>query len=97
MALTEAQVKDVCFINGGHKQCRYVDGEYVEDDNGDVQFVFMCRKKSPPEKKVIDEEVADFLQKCKAKNQDPRKQGVSLSDNCIGYVALKTKAQGYDV
>ena len=97
MALTQAQVQDVCFINGGHKQCAYLDGEYVEDDNGDINYVFICKKKSPPDKKTIDEEVTDFLQKCKSKNQDPTKQGVALGDNCSGYLPLKTTPQGYDV
>lgn len=92
MALTKKQLQDVCLIWGGASQCRYLDEDV--DDDGDI--VHICKKKSPF-KKVVDEELVDFLDDCKKTSQDPHKQGVPLGDNCIGYVVLKTKPQGYDV
>lgn len=92
MALTKKHLNDVCCINGGHLQCRYLDGDF--DDNGYV--INICRKLSP-DKKIIDAEVVDFLNDSKKTGQDPAKQGVPLGDNCQGYVVLKTKPQGYDV
>lgn len=92
MALTRKQTEDVCFLWGGTNQCRYLD----EDVDDDGNIVHICKKKSPY-KKVIDEEMIEWLAECKKNNQDPIKQGVPLGDNCGGYVVLKTKKQGYDV
>lgn len=97
MALSQNQVQDVCCYNDGHKQCRYLDGEYMQNAAGDIEYIFVCRKKSPPDKLVIDEEADEFLDQCKKNGQDPTKQYVPLGDNCTGYHALKTKLQGYDV
>lgn len=91
MALTQKQVKDVCFVNGGHAACRYLDSEI--DDNGNR--IYVCKKLSP-DKKIINEELVDFLNEMRKSGQDPTKQGVPLADNCQGYVVLKTKPQGYD-
>lgn len=91
MALTEKQVKDVCFINGGSHQCRYLDEDV--DDKGEL--VQICKKLSP-DRKVIDDEVVDFLNECVKNGQNPGAQGVPLADNCTGYIVLKTKPQGYD-
>lgn len=92
MALTQKQIKDVCFISGGPDQCRYLDEDV--DDNGNP--IYVCKKRSP-DKKIIDEELIDFFNEMKRSGQDPAKQGVPLSDNCGGFVVLKTKQQGYDV
>ena len=92
MALTNKQLQDVCFIWGGTSQCRYLD----EDIDDDSNIVHVCKKKSSF-KKVIDEELVEFLSDCKKNSQDPAKQGVPLGDNCTGYVVLKVKPQGYDV
>jgi hypothetical protein len=67
---------------------------FIYDDDGNI--VHICKKKSPF-KKVVDEELVEFLTDCKNNSQDPYKQGVPLGDNCGGYVVLKSKAQGYDV
>lgn len=92
MALTQKQIKDVCFISGGPDQCRYLDEDV--DDSGNP--IYVCKKRSP-DKKIIDEELIDFFNEMKKNGQDPAKQGVPLSDNCGGFVVLKTKKQGYDV
>lgn len=92
MALTQKQLEDVCFIWGGTSQCRYLDEDM--DDDGNICHI--CKKKSPF-KKIIDEEMVEWLADMKKNNQDPMKQGVPLGDNCSGYVVLKTKPQGYDV
>lgn len=92
MALTQKQLKDVCYVNGGHLQCRYLDEEM--DDQGNI--IHVC-KKLAPDKKIIDEELVDFYNEMKKNGQDPNKQGVPLGDNCQGYIVLKTKKQGYDV
>lgn len=92
MALTPNQLKDVCMLNGGTLQCRYLDEDV--DDKGNV--VYVC-KKIAPDRKIIDEELVDFYNDMQKTGQDPDKQGVPLGDNCSGYVVLKLKPQGYDV
>lgn len=92
MALTQKQVQDVCFHGGGNQQCRYLDQDITDAGS----FVFVCKKKSP-EAKIIDDELQDWLVDIKKNGQDPDKQGVSLGDNCQGYIKLITKKQGYDV
>jgi hypothetical protein len=90
--LTNKQLTDVCFINGGSAQCRYLDEDI--DDNG--QVVHLCKKMSP-DKKIIDEELVDFYNEMKKSGKDPLKQNLALGNNCQGYIVLKTKPQGYDV
>jgi hypothetical protein len=92
MALTKKHLTDVCYIQGGHLQCRYLDEEF--DDKGKV--VNVCRKLSP-DRKIIDIEFTDFLNDIKKTGKDPTLQGVPLGDNCPGYLVLKNKPQGYDV
>jgi len=92
MALTKKQLKDVCLLYGNEQQCRYLDEDI--DDNGDICNV--CKKQSVY-KKIIDDEVDDFLAEMKKNGQDPMAQGVPLGDNCTGYIVLKSKSQGYDV
>jgi hypothetical protein len=91
MALSPKQTKDVCFLNGGSDQCRYLDEDM--DDKGNI--VHLCKKLSP-DKKIIDEELVDFYNDMNKSGQDPQKQGVPLGDNCQGYIPLKIKIQGYD-
>lgn len=92
MALSQKQLKDVCFVWGGPNQCRYLDEDM--DDKG--QAVHVCRKLSP-NKQIIDDEVDEFYRTIQKNGQDPMKQGVPLGDNCKGYIVLKSKAQGYDI
>jgi len=92
MALTKKQLKDVCLLWSGHLQCRYLDED--QDDQG--QIVHVC-KKLTNYKKIIDEEVNDFLTDVRKNGQDPAAQGLPIADNCQGYVVLKSKPQGYDV
>lgn len=92
MALTQNQVQHVCMVYGAHLQCRYVDEDL--DDDGNI--VYVCKKLSP-DKKIIDDEVQEFLSDAKRNGQDPTKQGVPLGDNCKGYIKLTTKLQGYDL
>lgn len=96
MALTERQIKDVCDIYGGSNRCRYMDEELVDDDNGDFNIVYVCRKKSP-DKNMIDQHLVSQINDCKLNGTDPHQAGISMGDNCDGFVVLKTKPQGYDV
>jgi hypothetical protein len=90
MALTLKQVNDVCLIDGGHKECRY-----LEDDEN-MSGKFFCKKKSP-DKKHIDDLVSEYLHECKVNGDDPIDGGVALGDNCGGYLCFKDIPQGYDV
>jgi hypothetical protein len=92
MALTQKQLKDVCFVWGGSQQCRYLD----EDQDAQGNVVHVCKKLSIY-KGIIDDEVNEFFRDVKKNGQDPFAQGVPLGDNCQGYIALKAKPQGYDV
>lgn len=92
MALTKKQLNDVCYVAGGHLECRYLDEDI--DDKGNI--IHVCKKLSP-DKKIIDEELLDFYKDMQKNGQDPSKQGVPLADNCQGFVVLKIKQQGYDV
>ena len=92
MALSKLQLQRVCLCNQGHKQCRYLDGDERDHTK------FYCKKLSA-EKKIIDDEIADWLKKQKDAGSNPTQQGVPLGNGggCKGYVVLKTKLQGYDV
>lgn len=92
MALSLKQLKDVCCLNGGHKQCSYLD----EDVNDKGFRVHVCKKLSP-DQQIIDDEIVDFLNEMKKTGQDPNKQSVPLGNNCKGYIVLKNKLQGYDI
>jgi hypothetical protein len=92
MALSLNQVKDVCFLNGGCDQCRYLD-DTERDVSGKI--IYLCKKLSP-DRVIIDEELDEFYVNMKKSGQDPMKQGNPLADNCQGYLSLKTKKQGYD-
>ena len=96
MALTEKQIKDVCDIYGGSNKCRYMEEDIVEDDNGDMNIVYVCKKKSP-DRTVIDQDMIAQIMNCKTNGIDPHDAGIAMGDNCDGYVVLKTKPQGYDV
>ncbi len=90
MPLTQKQLRDVCLIHQGHRQCRYL----AADDLNWGKW--NCLKKTPS-KKVIDDEVKDTLAQLKKQGQDYRKHGVPVGDNCSGYPLLKIIDQGYDV
>jgi type II secretory pathway component PulC len=91
MALTKKQLEDVCLINEGYKQCRYLD---EEDDNGKI--VQVC-KKLTPDAVIIDEEIDEFMIDMQKNKQDPSTQNLPIQVNCNGYLKLKSKKQGYDV
>ena len=97
MCLSKNQTRDVCCSGDGSNQCRYFDSEFYKDNSGNSVYANVCRKKSPAEKKVIDDEVEEFLKNCQKNNQDPDAQNVPLGDHCQGYLPLLTKLQGYDV
>ena len=46
MALTQKHLKDVCYVHGGHLQCRSLDEDV--DDQGNI--VYVCKKLSPDRK-----------------------------------------------
>lgn len=91
MALTTKQLNDVCLLNCGHKQCRYLDE--IESDR---EMVYVC-KKLTSDAEIIDEEVEEFVLDSQKNGQDPKAQGLPLQINCGGYLMLKAKKQGYDV
>jgi hypothetical protein len=92
MSITKKHLNDVCYIQGAHLCCRYLDED--TDDKGNV--VHVCKKLSP-DKSIIDSEVIDFVNSMNKSGHDPLNQGVPMGDNCPGYIVLKTKPQGYDV
>lgn len=96
MALTENQIKDVCNVYGGSDRCKYMDEELVEDKNGDLNIIYICRKLSP-EKKSIDKRLSNQLTDCAINGTNPKDEGIPMGDNCNGYVALHHIPQGYDV
>ena len=91
MGLSKTHLKDICLLNKGNRQCRYLDE--AEDENGNM--VYVCRKLSA-EGKAIDEELDDYIAEQKTKKADPG-EDVPLADNCKGYPALPNVEQGYDV
>lgn len=93
MALTQNQLQHVCMLNGSGQQCRYLDEDV--DDNGN--YVYVCKKLVNSDRKIIDDEINEFLDDMKRSGQDPMTQGVPLGDNCSGYIKLTTKKQGYDL
>lgn len=89
MALTQKHVQNVCLWQQDG-QCRFLDQDAFD------YMKFICKKKSP-EKKVIEEEVDEFLKECKDKNVNPYSAGQPIGDNCSGYLPLQVLPQGYDV
>lgn len=92
MGLSKKQISDVCYINGGAYQCRYLDEEFDDQEN----IVNICRKKSV-DKNIIDLEISDFVSKCIKEGTDPIQYDQPLADNCKGYLPLVKKQQGYDI
>lgn len=92
MALSQKQLTDVCLLHQIPQQCAY-----LEDSIENGRAVHWCQKLSPPNRKIIDEELEEFFDDCKKSGRDPSKEGQALGDNCPGYLPLKTKLQGYDV
>lgn len=90
--LTLAQINDVCLVNGGSSQCRFL----AEDDRGN----FYCIKKISKRNK-IDLEVAEFEKKQRAQGRaqgiDPHTLNIPIGDNCSGYVFFRHRRQGYDL
>jgi hypothetical protein len=91
MALSKKQLNDVCLVNCGYRQCRYLDE--VEHDS---EMVYVC-KKLTPDADIIDEEIEEFVIDMQKSGQDPKAQNLPLQINCGGYLMLKAKKQGYDV
>jgi hypothetical protein len=89
MPLTQKQIKDVCLVNQGYRQCRFLAPDTTWGH-------YNCLKKTS-QKKVIDEEVQDVLVSLKQQGRDYRKSQLPIGDNCQGYPLLKTIDQGYDV
>ena len=87
--LTQNQINNVCLF-GQDGQCRYLDQDILDFSK------FICKKKSH-EKKIIDEEVEEFLKECKDKKINPTTAGQPIGDNCRGYLPLQVMPQGYDV
>lgn len=88
--LSIKHVTNVCLLNGGIKQCRYLEGDEYDDR------IYYC-KKMTPEKKMIDVDVEELRQEFIDKHKDIRTTGYALGDNCSGYPLLKEMLQGYDV
>ncbi len=90
MPLSKKQLQDKCLLyDGTHKKCKYL----AQDDNDWSKYY--CLKKSP-KKSEIDVETDAFVREARKKGKDPRKEGLSLGDNCEGYPVMKYLEQGYD-
>jgi hypothetical protein len=88
--LSKKQLEDICLkYHNNYKTCRYC----AEDDQDSSKFY--CAKMTA-QKAIIDSEVEDYLKKLKKKNQDLKKQGLPVGDNCTGYPFMKHIEQGYD-
>lgn len=92
MALSNAQLKDVCLLYQGADECRYLDEEHDDKKHS----VHVC-KKLCGDKKVIDQEITLFMLERQKDQMDPRSFNVALGDNCPGYLKLCNVKQGYDV
>ena len=88
--LTLRQLVDVCLVNQGGEQCRYLSFDMTTGNR-------VCLKKVAAKKAIIDDQVAKFIEKAKANGQDPSQMGRAIGDNCKGYPPFKTIQQGYDV
>lgn len=90
MALTTKQLKDVCMLGGGYKQCRYLAQDELDYSK------YYCLKKTS-QAKQIDEDLDDELSRLRAKKVSYKTQNFPVGDNCCGYLVLKVIDQGYDV
>ena len=83
--LSLRQVEDVCLLDCGFEQCRYIDS-YVNDQNK-----FFCRKLIKKDKQIIDDLIAEH------NIQDLIELDEPIGNNCPGYVKTDYFIQGYDV
>lgn len=88
--LSEAHLKNVCLLWGGHKQCRYLERDDMDWNK------YYCKKKSV-DKDIIDQEVDKFVKEQKALGKNPRSLNEPLGDNCKGFLPLTSLLQGYDI
>jgi len=89
--LSLKQLTDVCLCyEGTSERCRY-----LEQDDDDWS-TFFCVKLIPKKRDDIDEQIDEFLEKCKKSGKDPEKENIPLGDNCKGYLKLRHAQQGYD-
>lgn len=90
MPLSKKQLDNVCLLNGGSSQCRYLEIEDYTKCN--------CLRQTGLKSK-IDEKVQISLDKMKKNGQDPGLHGVPVGTGggCAGYPLLRTLKFGYDV
>ena len=89
--LSLKQLENVCLLRDNDAgTCRYL----AQDDNDTTKFY--CLKKRP-ERNMIDQKVAQYIDDCKAKGIDPYTGSIAIGDNCAGFALLKHVIQGYDI
>jgi len=90
MPLTKKHVKDIClWYASNFRTCKYCTQDELDPSK------FYCLKQSS-KKAIVDSEVKEYFKKMINSNQDPKKQGLPLGDNCQGYPIMKYLEQGYD-
>jgi len=87
--LTPLHLKDVCLLGTGATECRYV----ATSKSGTC----ICFKKSATKKKILDDQMEEFVKKVTDKGGDPEAMGRGLGNNCKGFLPFGTLPQGYDI
>jgi hypothetical protein len=83
--LSLKQIEHVCnFFDSPSKSCRYLLEENKE---------YFCLKKTGF-RASIDNDVENYINKCKDENRNPENGMVALGDHCAGLPYLKNKIQG---
>jgi hypothetical protein len=92
MPLSQKQLKDVCLLGHGYKQCRFVAQDALDYSK------FHCLKKTG-QAKQINEDIEETLESLAQRKLDYKKQGlpVGTGRSCKGYPVLKVVEQGYDL
>lgn len=88
--LTKKHLQDVCLLNQGSAQCRY-----LEADPRDYTK-FVCKKKTPS-RNIYDELVEEHIKQCASEGVDPKQTSEAQGNNCSGYLPFKNILQGYDL
>lgn len=81
MALTRAQLQDVCGLYSNDDTCIYLKHDRTEG-------CYVCLKKHKKSKETVDKIIAKGLKDGTIKD---------FNDNCPGYPLLKHIQQGYDI
>lgn len=87
--LSKAHLQSVCNLGKGQSQCMFV-------EESDELGKYFCMKLTG-ERRRIEEQSKSVYEQLISQGIRPSDIVVPMSDNCQGFIALRTVVQGFDV